>query len=133
MESNIVNKRTAGQWHIEENERGKMTRIYCHPNKFICDARGRQGSFDGDESSNEANAAFICKAVNNYDSLLAENETLKQNINCSLEIAKSARFIFSNESDYPDGTMGRRIFRAADEAIELNKNGDYLLKLRENL
>lgn len=64
MDNNIVDKRTAGKWFISDDNHGRYLVIKAEPNKAVavCFERGKEHG--------EANAAFICKAVNNYDSLL---------------------------------------------------------------
>ncbi len=51
----------------------------------------------------DANAKYICLAVNSHEALL--------------DIAKRALFMFQNEANYPEGTNGYRLAQSAKEAI----------------
>lgn len=51
-----------------------------------------------------ANAELIVKSVNNYPQLM--------------DIAKRCAFIFGNEANYPEGTIGYRLAKDAKEALK---------------
>lgn len=68
--SNIVDKRTKGLFEAFEYESANKIQIEAD-GKIICDVE----TYYRDKEESKANAAFICKAVNNYDSLL---EALKR-------------------------------------------------------
>lgn len=67
-------------------------------------------SIDYKRSKKDADeiAKHIVKAVNSHDMLL--------------DIAKRAAFIFGNEANYPEGTIGYTLCQAAKEAINKTEN-----------
>lgn len=81
MDNNIINKRTAGQWEYGYGDNSKAFGIFTkkmldegleeHP---ICLISPIELMNDTDK----ANAAFICKTVNNYDSLLSALKELTE-------------------------------------------------------
>lgn len=81
MDNNIINKRTKGEWFSEENNffgNRKRVNVYdvirSGDIEDVTTILVIEGYTDNKDEF-EANAAFICKAVNNYDSLL---ENLKR-------------------------------------------------------
>lgn len=77
-------KHTQGEWRTELNNRGKETRVYAYLNKFICDVRGRNGSFDGDEYQNEANAKLIAAAPDLLEACKSIYDKMIQSANMSI-------------------------------------------------
>lgn len=76
MDNNIINKRTKGEWFLEENNFfGNRKRVNVYDVTRSGDIEDVttilviEGYTDNKDEF-EANAAFIVKAVNNYDSLL---------------------------------------------------------------
>lgn len=72
----VVEKRTKGKWfHLPVTDKGKQIPILTDAaNETIVCFIGIKGQ------PNEANAAFICKAVNEYDNLKEHIDSLKNKI-----------------------------------------------------
>jgi len=63
-------------------------------------------------------AEKICKAYNEYDSLKAENEALKKQVEVLRGIAKRVKSLYRDKDYYPSDTIGGRLRDAATEALE---------------
>lgn len=70
------------------------------------------------EEEFNANAKLIASAP----TLKSENEKLREQNRVLLGIAKQVAFVFGNEANYPEGTMGYRMAKEATEAINKAKN-----------
>lgn len=82
----LVEKRTAGEWYVSEGikEDKNMCPIsyYEIGNKTDVTwiAHVANGSFKSANGEGKANAAFICKAVNEYDNLKEQNTELLEQL-----------------------------------------------------
>lgn len=89
MDNNIVDKRTKGELFVSHSPvtRDKLPSIngFGRWRKSVKNQKSIGGTivcncFGNTKEEAEANAAFICKAVNNYDSLLEALSCLVQDI-----------------------------------------------------
>lgn len=82
----VVEKRTKGKWfHLPVTDKGKQIPILTDAaNETIVCFIGIKGQ------PNEANAAFICKAVNEYDNLKEQIKSLQVDLDFKEAIKESA-------------------------------------------
>jgi len=85
MEKNNEVKRTQGEWEVSPHT---LNQIICYPNKgkaglinapvkiAVASLSTSMSGYINSPKISEANAEFICKAVNNYDKLKEDNAAL---------------------------------------------------------
>lgn len=142
MENKNEVKRTQGEWKFESDlnhsvyvadNNGKVY-ITGYTNgeanaAFICEAGNNYERIkEENESLNEeiSNAVSEGKRLSEvathwkkeYDKLKEDNALLLELNKDLLDIAKQVKFIFSNESNYPEGTIGFNLYKKCIEAIQ---------------
>lgn len=96
-----TNNYTKGKWHTETIE--KEGEIHIFSDTYPTYAIATCYSEPLDEET-KANAEIICKAVNMFPDFV--------------DMVKRVEFLFGNEANYPEGTMGYRINKEATELLK---------------
>lgn len=119
MKTETLIERTKGEWRPIQTIDGIEidTTEFNYSGNGIC-------LMDKFNEEAEANAAFICKAVNNYDRLVLENETLKDCLdtyNKLKAVNDSLLSALKGVSDYFPHAFGGKAIPAMQNAREAIK------------
>lgn len=105
---------TKGKW-IYEEKKTQVGRCFCIGTKEMLNYKKGDtpkipsyaciyDDYGTGNNETEANAKLIVTAVNNFEGLKA--------------IAKTVKFWFSNEANYPEGTAGYNLAKEAEEILK---------------